>query len=33
MNFWLELSISLNVIQFIVFWGVVWAEFKETKNE
>ena len=32
MNFWLELSISLNVIQFIVFWGVVWAEFKEDKE-
>ena len=32
MNFWLELSISLNVVQFIVFWGFVWAEFKGDKE-
>lgn len=32
MSFWLELSISLNVIQFIVFWGFVWVEFKEDKK-
>lgn len=32
MNFWLELSISLNVIQFIVFWGFVWVEFKDGRE-
>ena len=32
MSFWLGVSISLNVIQFIVFWGFVWVEFKETEK-
>lgn len=29
MSFWLGVSISLNVIQLIIFWGFVWTEFKE----